>query len=107
MHVFTGVHKLDLWPLREKVDGVLRSDFDAKREVPVEERVSLEWLRETAKETHYLCSTCHTEYLMEWTEETKLESVSIDRRDSALGHSKKNCWLAHRDCNHAKKGTFV
>ena len=107
VHVFTGVHRLDLEPLKEKVEGVLRSDFDAGREVPVEERVTLAWLRETAKEQHYLCGLCHEEFLMEWDEEGKMLSVSIDRRDSALGHSKKNCWLVHRECNHAKKDTFV
>ena len=110
VHVFTGVQKLDLGPLRDKVDGVLRSDFDAGREVPKEERVSLEWLREMAKEQHYLCGLCHEEFLMEWDsldDEAKKLSVSIDRKDSALGHSKRNCWLVHRECNHAKKDTFV
>ena len=75
--------------------------------MPKQDRVTLEWLRETAKETHYLCQLCHTEYCMEWTEETELESVSIDRKDSALGHSMGNCWLVHRSCNHAKKDAFV
>ena len=110
VHVYVGKQKLDLGPLRDKVDGVLRSDYDAGREVPKEERVTLEWLRETAKETHYLCGTCHTEYLMEWDaadEKAKMKSVSIDRKDSSLGHSKKNCWLVHRECNHAKKDTFM
>ena len=94
MHVFTGRAVLKLTPLQAKVDGVLGNDFDAKRVAPAEDRVTLAWLRETAKEQKYQCRLCYTEFLMKWDpddEDDKLQSVSIDRRDSDLGHSQKNC----------------
>ena len=107
VHVFTGRQSLKLGPLQAKVDGVLATDEDAGRVVPEEHRVTLKWLRETAKTQNYLCRTCCTEFLMEWGPDDELVSVSIDRRDSGLGHSQKNCWLVHRSCNHAKKDKFL
>ena len=80
-----------------------RRDDDAKGRVVVDESefVDLPWVLKQLEE-HVVCKYCKTTLSLE-TGENDLDCFSIDRLDNHLAHTKANCQIICRRCNHGKK----
>jgi hypothetical protein len=78
--------------IEKRIEHHIKADNEKSRAFTSEEYVSVDWTMQKIKSQGYTCATCPEPLDKDW---------SIDRIDNARAHTKENCQISCRRCQHA------
>ena len=78
--------------VQQRIRNHKNEDARKQRTLTPDEYVTFEWAQQEIKLQNYTCAVCQSPLDKDW---------SIDRKDNARAHTKQNCQISCRNCQHA------